>query len=128
MKTTRTLNTVLLALLAALFTGTTSAGTCKGVKFNFENSLDAKIKIEKVLVKGDGKQWAHNINNKVVFAGESYTTQKLRFKKLDAGSSGTFEVSYIGFNASNGKWSGKKIHGTKTVRCDDNMTIRFRFN
>lgn len=124
----RTLNTTILTLVTVLYATTASAGTCKGVKFNFLNTLDAKIKVEKVLINGNGKKWAHDVNNKVIFAGESYTTEKLRFKKLNAGTPGTFEVRYIGFDAKTGTWSSQKTHGRKTVRCDDNMTIRFRFN
>lgn len=120
-------NILLLAVLTMAFPTIGSASNCSGVKFNFNNSRDAKIKIDEVMIKGNGKNWVQDINNKVVFAGESYTTDKLRFDKLKSGASGTFKVKYKKFNAASGRWSDNKIHEAKTVRCDNNMTIRFIF-
>ena len=117
---------LILGVMTMLFSTVSQASTCQGVKFNFENSRDAKIKIEKVHISGNGKQWSQNINNKVIFAGESYTTNKLRLDKLDTGNSGTFKVRYKWFDPTSGRWGGEKVKDGKTVRCDDNMTIRFK--
>lgn len=102
------------------------ASDCRGVKFNFENRLQAKIRIGSVMIEGDKGQLTQDINNKVVFAGESYTTDKLQLDDLDAGSTGSFKVRYRWFDADTGKWRGEKLHEASRVRCENNMTIRFR--
>lgn len=117
-----------LCLIALLATGSAQASNCKGVKFNFDNSRSTKVKIDKVLVEGRDGKWAQDIRNKVVFAGESYTTDKLRFRKLDTGAAGTFRVQYLWFDAKAGRWGGAKTLEGQTLRCDDNMTIRFELD
>ena len=117
--------------LSAIFAPTSAfAGNCKGVKFNFDNNRSTKVKIDKVLVEGKGKggKWSQDISNKVVFAGESYTTDKLRFSKMDTGAAGTFRVKFLWFDASTGRWGGSRTVKGQTLRCDDNMTIRFELN
>lgn len=119
-------------LMSALMVSFSSAhaGSCKGVKFNFDNHRNTKVKIDKVIVEGKGKagNWSQDISNKVVFAGESYTTDKLRFARMNTGAAGTFSVKFLWFDANTNRWGGSKTLRGQTLRCDDNMTIRFELN
>lgn len=117
-----------LCLMTAMCANTAYAGNCKGVKFNFDNSRSTKVKIDKVIVEGRSGNWSQDIRNKVVFAGESYTTDKLRFRQLNTGSAGTFSVKYLWFDAKSGRWGGARTLEGRTLRCDDNMTIHFELN
>jgi hypothetical protein len=120
---------LLLLLLACfvfqVFTGIAHAGNCKGVKFNFENSRSTKVKIDKVIVESKGSKWSQDISNKVIFPGESYTTDKLRFGRMNTGVAGTFRVKFLWFDPQTERWGGSKMLNGQSLRCDDNMTIRF---
>jgi len=116
---------MLFAVISLSYSAMANASTCSGVKFNFENNLGSKVKIEEVLIKGNSGSWTHDVKNKVVFSGESYTTGKLRLSKLEAGSFGTFKVKYKWFNANTGKWGNNKSDSATKITCDNNMTIRF---
>lgn len=122
----RTLPIVLTFLITVLLSVNTAyAANCKGVKFNFENNRSTKIRIDQVIVDSAGKQWSHDINNKVVFSGETYTTDKLRLNTLRVGRAGKFSVKYRWFDAKTKKWSKNTTSKGPELQCDDNMTIRF---
>lgn len=101
------------------------ASICSGVKFNFENKMASKVKIEEIIIKGNSGSWSHSVKNKVVFSGDSYTTGKVRLIKLDAGASGSFKVKYKRFDVDKGKWRINKSDSQTKITCDNNMTIRF---
>ncbi|MEZ5739813.1 MAG: hypothetical protein R3E68_10380 [Burkholderiaceae bacterium] len=117
---------VSVALLSV--SGIAQAGDCKGVKFKFTNKWKVanevvEIKVKKIYVDGNDKNWNEDIANKNINPNATYTTNKRRLNGLDSGKTGKFTVHFDHRKIGPG-WQSA-THGPFSFKCDDNKTIAF---
>lgn len=116
-------------LVSAIYSGNVMAGDCKAVKQKFTNGLDVRIKVKKSVITGNDGTWTENFSNHKIDAGESWTTNKRRFNKLDSGHKpNPLVVYYDKWDSNNSKWRARTKSFPNLQKCFDNKTYKLTIN